>query len=117
MPVTPAQIAIAEAAQYAAAHSTADQVRLVAGPGTGKSSAIVERIRWLEGHGQDPALIAAETSCATWTRLKKVRIRLISCRSRRCTENVGPSRILVLWSTREAGDPQNRTKPRFELTL
>ena len=44
MPITDAQIAAAEAVQHAAAHDTAVQVRLVAGPGTGKSSSIRERL-------------------------------------------------------------------------
>ncbi len=49
MPLTQAQIQAAQAVQYAAAHDQAQQVRLVAGPGTGKSSAIEERVRWLTG--------------------------------------------------------------------
>ncbi len=47
MPLTQAQIQVAQAIQHAAAHEPAPQVRLVAGPGTGKSFAIEERVRWL----------------------------------------------------------------------
>jgi DNA helicase II / ATP-dependent DNA helicase PcrA len=46
-PIRPEQIAAAEAVQHAAAHDASDQVRVVAGPGTGKSSAVEERVRWL----------------------------------------------------------------------
>lgn len=51
MPITPAQITAAEAIQHAAAHDPAHQVRLIAGPGTGKSATIVERVNWLLGQG------------------------------------------------------------------
>lgn len=47
MPITRAQIAAAQAVQHEAAHDPRARVRLVAGPGTGKSSAIEERICWL----------------------------------------------------------------------
>jgi superfamily I DNA/RNA helicase len=47
MPITNAQIQAAEAIQDAAAHDPSPQVRLVAGPGTGKSRTIEERVRWL----------------------------------------------------------------------
>lgn len=47
MPITPAQVTAAEAIQHAAAHDAADRVRLVAGPGTGKSATIQERVGWL----------------------------------------------------------------------
>jgi hypothetical protein len=47
MPLTPAQIQAARTIQHAAAQDQSQQVRVVAGPGTGKSSAIEERIRWL----------------------------------------------------------------------
>lgn len=49
--ITSAQIAAAEAVQLAAAHDGSDQVRLVAGPGTGKSSVIEKRVCWLIANG------------------------------------------------------------------
>jgi DNA helicase II / ATP-dependent DNA helicase PcrA len=51
MPLTPAQIQAAQDIQHAAAHDQANEVRVVAGPGTGKSSAIEERVRWLLSQG------------------------------------------------------------------
>ena len=57
MPITPEQQAAAQAVQYVAAHDAAAQVRVVAGPGTGKSYAIEERVRWLLEQGADPTRI------------------------------------------------------------
>src|SRR5258708_3214628 len=59
MPITPAQIAAAQAVQHAAAHDPSAQVRLVAGPGSGKSAAIEERICWLLGQDLKPDVICA----------------------------------------------------------
>ncbi len=44
MAITPAQIAHANQAQWAAAQANAPQVRLIAGPGTGKSATIERRV-------------------------------------------------------------------------
>lgn len=54
MPLTPQQVLAAEAHQQAAAHDASQLVRLVAGPGTGKSRSIEERIRWLLASGTPP---------------------------------------------------------------
>jgi ATP-dependent DNA helicase UvrD/PcrA len=55
--ITGAQIAAAEAVQHAAAHDQSNQVRLLAGPGTGKSASIEERVRWLITQGVQPDAI------------------------------------------------------------
>lgn len=57
MPITEQQKRRAESIQHAAAHDTSPQVRLIAGPGTGKSHAIVERVRWLLASGVQPDAI------------------------------------------------------------
>src|SRR5438552_7606149 len=57
MPITEAQIAAAEAVQHAAAHDPSPIVRLVAGPGTGKSSAIEARVCWLLANNLPPEMI------------------------------------------------------------
>ena len=59
MPITQSQIQAAKAIQDAAAHDTAPQVRLVAGPGTGKSFSIEERVLWLLNQGIRADKIAA----------------------------------------------------------
>ena len=59
MPLTLAQIQKAQAVQNAAARDPSQHVRVVAGPGTGKSSAIEERVRWLLAQGVQPAAIYA----------------------------------------------------------
>jgi DNA helicase-2/ATP-dependent DNA helicase PcrA len=53
MPITPQQIQRAQAEQGAAAHDQRAQVRLIAGPGSGKSFTIEERVCWLLQNGAD----------------------------------------------------------------
>ena len=57
MPITDQQRQAAEAVQDSAARDPAGQVRVVAGPGTGKSRSIEERVRWLLSQGSPPANI------------------------------------------------------------
>jgi superfamily I DNA/RNA helicase len=57
MALTAQQIQAAEAAQFVAARDQTNQVRLIAGPGTGKSRSIEERVRWLLASGTPPQRI------------------------------------------------------------
>ena len=57
MPITPAQRAVADGRQLAAAHDPAPQVRLIAGPGTGKSGTIIKRVVHLLSTGVDPSKV------------------------------------------------------------
>jgi DNA helicase-2/ATP-dependent DNA helicase PcrA len=57
MPLTQAQIRNAQLQQDTAAHDPQRQIRLIAGPGTGKSFAIQERVRWLLSNGVPPSRI------------------------------------------------------------
>ena len=59
MPIATHQLQAAAANQHAAAHDPAQHVRLVAGPGTGKSYAIEERVCWLIRNGTRPRNIYA----------------------------------------------------------
>jgi DNA helicase II / ATP-dependent DNA helicase PcrA len=59
MPITSDQITAAEAIQLAAAHDNSSSIRLVAGPGTGKSSAIEARVCWLLANNVPPENIRA----------------------------------------------------------
>ena len=54
MAITKQQIRTAEIQQHAAARDPRSRVRLVAGPGTGKSYAIQERVNWLLNGGVAP---------------------------------------------------------------
>jgi len=72
MPITGPQIAAAEAVQHAAAHDATPRVRLVAGPGTGKSCSIEERVCWLLGQG-----IPENAICAvSFTRASALELRI-----------------------------------------
>ncbi|HEV3304693.1 MAG TPA: ATP-dependent helicase, partial [Planctomycetaceae bacterium] len=71
MTITGPQIAAAEAIQHAAAHDASTRVRLVAGPGTGKSCSIEGRICWLLGQG-----ISEDAVCAvSFTRASALELR------------------------------------------
>lgn len=59
MGITRQQQRAAMHAQHAAAHDDRQRVRVVAGPGTGKSSSIEERISWLLRHNVEPEEIWA----------------------------------------------------------
>jgi DNA helicase-2/ATP-dependent DNA helicase PcrA len=93
MPITPTQIRAAQALQHAAAHDTAGQIRVVAGPGTGKSFAIEERVLWLMAQGVPPERICA----VSFTRASALDLR------RRiqafCTQNGQPTVTRVRVST------------------
>lgn len=57
MPITTAQKAAADAQQAAAAQDSAPQIRLLAGPGTGKTGTIIKRVLHLLSQGVNPAEI------------------------------------------------------------
>src|SRR5437870_2250040 len=50
MPFTPQQLQQLQISQQTAAHDPASATRLLAGPGTGKSRTIAERVHWLIAH-------------------------------------------------------------------
>ena len=54
MPITLQQTQNAQRHQDTAAHDPRSQIRLIAGPGTGKSFAIQERVQWLLSNGVPP---------------------------------------------------------------
>jgi ATP-dependent DNA helicase UvrD/PcrA len=59
MPMTPQQLQLAQAAQGGAAHDPRRQVRVIAGPGSGKSFTIEERVCWLLENGADAQRVFA----------------------------------------------------------
>lgn len=96
MPITPTQIAAAQAVQHAAAHDPSNQVRLVAGPGTGKSSVIEERVSWLLGNGvpEDEICVVSFTRAST----NDLRIRVHEYCANNGHSNAGNVRITTLHS-------------------
>jgi DNA helicase II / ATP-dependent DNA helicase PcrA len=85
MPLRREEVEQAVAAQHAAAHDEGDHVRVVAGPGTGKSATIEERVCWLLENG-----VAAEGIVAiSFTRLaaRDLAARIDLARTKRgCTD-------------------------------
>jgi len=75
MPFTPAQLSAETIRQHEAAHRTEPQVRLVLGPGTGKSATIEERVRWLLETGVAPTSTGVVTFTRASTRALQLRIR------------------------------------------
>lgn len=57
MPITQQQIQDTQLQQDRAAHDSSGQIRLIAGPGTGKSFAIQERVGWLLSNDVAPGAI------------------------------------------------------------
>ncbi len=76
MPITQQQKQEAETIQHRAAHDTNGQVRLVAGPGTGKTYAIEERVRWLLAQGVSPSDIAVVSFTRAAARDLEQRVRV-----------------------------------------
>lgn len=93
MPITQAQIQAAERAQRVAAHDPSLHVWVIAGPGTGKSFAIEERVRWLLSQGTAPEEICS----VSFTRASALDLR---CRIQAyCARNGQPTANQVRVST------------------
>lgn len=75
MPITPQQIQRAERIQHAAAHDPNSRVRVVAGPGTGKSFVIEERVYWLVSNGASATGIFVVSFTRAASRDLKARIQ------------------------------------------
>jgi DNA helicase-2/ATP-dependent DNA helicase PcrA len=74
MPIRPEQIAEAVAVQHAAAADEAHAVRVVAGPGTGKSFTIEDRVSWLLDRGVEGERIAVVSFTRAASRDLRTRI-------------------------------------------
>jgi DNA helicase-2/ATP-dependent DNA helicase PcrA len=73
--IPPQAIAAAQETQRQAAHDPAARIRLIAGPGTGKSSAIEQRVCWLLEQGAPAARICAVSFTRSSVRDLQQRIR------------------------------------------
>jgi len=81
MAITPQQIQAAQRQQQQAAHDPSPQIRVIAGPGTGKSYTIQERVLWLLHNGVNPDTIYVVSFTRASSRDLMDRIR------RYCEEN------------------------------
>jgi DNA helicase II / ATP-dependent DNA helicase PcrA len=81
MPITAQQLQLAQAGQQDAARDERSQVRLIAGPGTGKSFAIEDRVCWLLQNGANPQRVFATSF--TNASVQDLRLRITQyCQSR-----------------------------------
>ena len=96
MPITQQQLVAAQAAQQHAARDGSQQVRLVAGPGTGKSFSIEERVCWLLG--QQVAANAIIVISFTRASANDLRLRIHSACANRGLANGAQVRVSTLHS-------------------
>ncbi len=95
MPITAQQSAAAQLAQIAAAQDNAPQVRLIAGPGTGKSAAIERRVAHVLNAGANPdrvfVISFTRATCA------ELRSRINShCSTQPCAQVVNQVRVSTM---------------------
>lgn len=106
MAFTQQQISNAEAQQHAAAHDPNPQVRLIAGPGSGKSYAVQERVWWLLNRGVPPdrIYVVSFTRASTLDLGNRVR-RYCSDKGQQAVDRVSISTLhsLALGALRAAG--------------
>ncbi len=93
MPITQPQIQNAKKQQEQAAQDLGPQVRVIAGPGTGKSFAIQERVRWLLAIGVKPESVFVVSFTRASARDLRDRIQ------RYCLDNGQPNGVNVNVST------------------
>jgi DNA helicase-2/ATP-dependent DNA helicase PcrA len=97
MPIPATAVTAAQALQRAAAQSAAPQTRLIAGPGTGKSSVIEQRVCWLLDQGVPPAEIYAVSF--TRASARDLQARVVSlCQQQGHGALVGQIRVSTLHS-------------------
>lgn len=97
MPLRREQIEEAERAQHLAAHDTSKHVRVVAGPGTGKSATIEERVCWLLAEKNVPpaCIVAVSFTRASSVDLEK---RITQARADRGLADGDPVAVSTLHS-------------------
>lgn len=97
MPITTAQKALAEQRQWAAARDSAPQVRLVAGPGTGKSHTIEKRVVDLLSNGASPGNVYVISFTRATCAELSARIQSF-CSTRTCASAVTEVRVSTMHS-------------------
>jgi len=137
MPFTQSQIDSASTVQNTAAHDSSNQIRLVAGPGTGKSYSIGERVSWLINNGVVPESIFAVSFtrasaedlkdgifeyCSSDQRVNRINIstlhslalRILARGGRLANYPVSP-RVLDNWEQRYIFDEELKTSNGFTI--
>ena len=97
MPLNQADLQSAAARQVAAAHDPSAAIRLVAGPGTGKSASIEQRYLWLLNSGVHPRHIY----CVSFTRAasKDLHLRVLNyCATKGATVGASELKVTTLHS-------------------
>jgi DNA helicase-2/ATP-dependent DNA helicase PcrA len=97
MPITAAQADQAEQRQWAAAREQAPQVRLVAGPGTGKSKTIEKRVAYVLENGANPQNVYAISFTVASAAELRVRIATF-CANRLSAQAVAQVRVSTMHS-------------------
>lgn len=105
MPLRAEEVTGAEAAQHAAAHDEAEHVRVVAGPGTGKSATVEERACWMLERGIRPSDIAVVSFTRAAARDLETRIAQARDKRELAGEPIAVSTLhsLALRALRRAG--------------
>jgi superfamily I DNA/RNA helicase len=111
MPITAQQLRLAQADQQNAARDERPQVRLIAGPGTGKSFAIEDRVCWLLENGANPQRVFAVSF--TNASVQDLRLRITQyCQSRGQDGGQGLSaRVVFIPGLEEEVFPGPRRRP------
>lgn len=96
MPISPNASQPAQAQQSRAAQDSAPQVRLIAGPGTGKSTCIEQRVCWLSGQGISGKRIAV----VSFTRASAadLKFRIVQAGERLAIQDITDVRVSTLHS-------------------
>jgi hypothetical protein len=112
--IRPEQIAEAGAAQRRAASDGNSHVRLIAGPGTGKSFTVEDRICWLLTQGEEPRSIAAVSFTRASAFDLQTRVRRACVRAGHPDAQIGVTTLhsLALRSLRAA-----ESSPHTQLTF
>lgn len=138
MPIIKSQLDDAKAIQDEAAHDPAPQIRLVAGPGTGKSYSINERVAWLINSGVAPNHIFAisftrasaadldhniKSSCTSIPNIDRIQVSTlhslalkILSRGGQLTQYPANPRVLDDWEQRNIFEEELKQKHHYSIT-
>ena len=109
VPIAPAQIAEAEHQQWQAAQDPASAIRLIAGPGTGKSAAIERRVAHVLNSGANPnnvyVISFTRATCAELATRTSAFCSTQPCAQIATNIRISTMHSLALWILRSAAVP------------